>query len=114
MVDISHVGEKTAADAMAVSRSPIIASHSTVKAVHDNPRGLTDAQLEAIRDGGGVAQITAYRSYIEEIDPRISAAMDIFGARLGLLRGPISARPRLKSWRNTRASRRASARRSTT
>jgi membrane dipeptidase len=88
MVDISHVGEMTAADAMAVSRSPIIASHSTVKAVHDNPRGLTDAQLEAIRDGGGVAQITAYRSYIEEIDPRISAAMDILGARLGLNSGP--------------------------
>lgn len=84
MVDISHVGPKTAADAMAVSRAPIIASHSTVKAVHDNLRGLTDEQLMAIRDDGGVAQITAFRSYIADIDSQITSAMGILRDRLGL------------------------------
>ena len=82
MVDISHVGPKTAADAMEASRAPVIASHSTVKAVYDNPRGLSDEQLRAIRDDGGVAQITAYRSYVADIDPQITAAMEILNGRL--------------------------------
>jgi len=84
MVDISHVGRRTAADVLAASRAPVIASHSTAQAVHDNPRGLTDEQLTAIRESGGVAQITAYRSYLDEIDPRISAALKILRERLGL------------------------------
>jgi membrane dipeptidase len=54
MVDVSHVGPKTAADAIAASRAPVIASHSTAKALYDNPRGLTDEQLLAIRDTNGV------------------------------------------------------------
>lgn len=87
MVDISHVGPRTAADAMAASRAPVIASHSTVQAVHDNPRGLTDAQLVAIRDTRGVAQITAFRSYLADIDPRIAAAMGDLRERLDLNSG---------------------------
>lgn len=84
MVDVSHVGRATTADVIAVSRVPVIASHSTVAAVHDNPRGLTDEQLLAIRNTGGVAQITAYRSYIAEVDPRITAATGALRARLGI------------------------------
>jgi membrane dipeptidase len=87
MVDVSHVGPRTAAEAMEVSSAPVIASHSTVKAVHDNPRGLTDEQLQAIRDDGGVAQITAYRSYVADIDPQVAAAMRVLGQRLGLQSG---------------------------
>jgi membrane dipeptidase len=84
MVDVSHVGPQTTADAIAASRAPVIASHSTVKAVYDNPRGLTDEQLMAIRQTGGVAQITAYRSYLAEIDPRVTAATSVLRERLGL------------------------------
>lgn len=84
MVDVSHVGERTVADILQVSRAPVIASHSTVKAVHDNARGLTDDQLRAIADNGGVAQITAFRSYIAPIDPRISEATGALRERLSL------------------------------
>lgn len=84
MVDISHVGPKTAADAMALSTAPIIASHSTVYAVYANARGLSDEQLAAIRDDGGVAQITAYRSYLAALDPKISAAIEELREKLGL------------------------------
>ncbi|MEX0280750.1 MAG: dipeptidase [Arenibacterium sp.] len=84
MVDVSHVGPKTVADVIALSRAPVIASHSTVAAVYDNPRGLTDDQLIAIRDTGGVAQITAYRSYLDKVDPRIKAARSVLRNRLGL------------------------------
>ena len=84
MVDVSHVGPRTTAGVMEASRAPVIASHSTAHAVYDNPRGLTDEQLQAIRDDGGVAQITAYRSYLAKIDPQITAAMSILRERLGL------------------------------
>lgn len=87
MVDVSHVGSRTAAEAMEASSAPVIASHSTVQAVHDNPRGLTDEQLQAIRDDGGVAQITAYRSYLADIDPQITAAMSVLSERLNLHSG---------------------------
>ena len=70
MVDVSHVGPRTAAEAMEASRAPIIASHSTVQAVYDNRRGLTDEQLQAIRDDGGVAQITAYRPILPTSTPK--------------------------------------------
>lgn len=84
MVDVSHVGRRTTADVIEASRAPVIASHSTAQAIYDNPRGLTDEQLQAIRDDGGVAQITAYRSYLAAIDPQITAATSILKERLGL------------------------------
>ncbi|MEM8661937.1 MAG: membrane dipeptidase [Pseudomonadota bacterium] len=85
MVDISHVGEATAEDAIALSRAPVIASHSTVKAVHDNPRGLTDTQLRAIRDTGGVAQITAFRAYLADVNPQVRSEVKQLRDRLGLV-----------------------------
>lgn len=84
MVDISHVGPRTAAEAMEMSRAPLIASHSTVYSVHANARGLSDEQLEAIRDDDGVAQITAFRSYLAEVDPRITDAIKALRERLDL------------------------------
>ena len=85
MVDISHVGPQTAAEAMDASRAPVIASHSTVKAVYDNPRGLTDKQLEAIRNDGGVAQITAFRSYLAPTDEQLERNIKALQERLGLV-----------------------------
>ncbi len=84
MVDISHVGKRTGMEAMELSRSPIIASHSTAKAVYDNPRGLDDEQLAAIAADGGVAQITAYRSYLAPVDDGLTEAITALRASLGL------------------------------
>lgn len=71
MVDVSHVGRRTMLEAARLSRTPVIASHSSTKAVHDNPRNLDDEQLDAIRDSGGVAQMVAYRDYVADSDPAI-------------------------------------------
>ena len=87
MVDISHVGPKTAADAMELSRAPIIASHSTVAAVYANARGLSDEQLTAIRDDEGVAHITAFRSYLAAVDPKISTAIEELREAMDLTTG---------------------------
>ena len=87
MVDISHVGKRTGLEAIELSRSPIIASHSTARAVYDNPRGLDDEQLRAIAEDDGVAQITAFRSYLGPVDEGLSDAIGELRTRLGLESG---------------------------
>lgn len=87
MIDISHVGKTTGLEAIALSRAPVIASHSGARAVHDNPRNLDDEQLRAIRDNGGVAQMVAYRSYVAPVDADLSTAQKELRERLGLTSG---------------------------
>ncbi len=84
MVDISHVGRRTATEAMALSRAPIIASHSGARAIHDHPRNLDDAQLRAIASAGGVAQMVAFRSYVGPVDPAATKALAELRSSLGL------------------------------
>ena len=91
MVDVSHVGARTAADAMAASRAPVIASHSGAAGVYANPRNLTDEQLRAIAEDDGVAQMVAYRSYVAEEDPATTEAVDALRERLGLTSGAAFA-----------------------
>lgn len=74
MVDVSHVGKRTMLEAIALSRAPVMASHSGARAVYDHPRNLDDEQLRAIRDNGGVAQMVAFRRYIGEVDPDLAEA----------------------------------------
>ena len=91
MVDVSHVGPRTAADAMAASRAPVIASHSGAAGVYEHPRNLTDAQLRAIAEDDGVAQMVAYRSYVAEENPATTEAVDALRERLGLTSGAAFA-----------------------
>ena len=72
LVDVSHVGKATMLEAIRLSRAPVIASHSGVKGVFDNPRNLDDEQLDAIRANGGVAQMVAFRGYVAPMDPRVA------------------------------------------
>ena len=64
MVDLSHGGEKSFYDALEISRSPIVCSHSNCKALCDHPRNLTDDQLRAIARVGGVAHTTFYPGFL--------------------------------------------------
>lgn len=66
MVDISHVSDKTFFDVIATSKAPLIASHSSVRAISDHPRNMTDEMLRALRDNGGVVMINFYPVYIDE------------------------------------------------
>ena len=65
MVDISHAGDVTAMQAIALSRVPVIASHSGVDGVSDNPRNMSDELLDALRDNNGVIQLVALGSYVK-------------------------------------------------
>ena len=66
MVDISHAGERTFYDALNISSKPIVASHSSARALCNHPRNLTDDQLKALADKGGVAQVTLYSGFLKE------------------------------------------------
>jgi microsomal dipeptidase-like Zn-dependent dipeptidase len=66
MVDLSHGGEKSFYDALDISRVPIVCSHSNCKALCDVARNLTDDQLRALAQKGGVAQITLYQGFLRK------------------------------------------------
>jgi membrane dipeptidase len=66
MVDISHVADKTFFDAIATSRAPLIASHSSARALTNHPRNMTDDMLRAVAKNGGVVQTNFYSAFIDE------------------------------------------------
>jgi microsomal dipeptidase-like Zn-dependent dipeptidase/anthranilate/para-aminobenzoate synthase component II len=64
MVDLSHAGEKSFYDALQISTTPIVCSHSNCRALCDHPRNLTDDQLRALAQAGGVAHTTLYAGFL--------------------------------------------------
>ena len=64
MVDVSHASKASMMQAVALSKAPIIASHSAVRALADHSRNLDNEQLLALQRNGGVAQIVAYAGYV--------------------------------------------------
>jgi membrane dipeptidase len=66
MVDISHVADKTFWDAIATSKAPVIASHSSARALVDAPRNMTDDMLRAVTKNGGVVQVNFFNGFIDE------------------------------------------------
>ena len=56
-------------DALAISRTPIVCSHSSSRALCNHPRNLTDDQLRALAARGGVAQVTLYSGFLREDAP---------------------------------------------
>ena len=64
MVDLSHAAEKSFYDALELSATPIVCSHSSCRALCDHPRNLTDDQMRALAQRGGVMQVTLYHGFI--------------------------------------------------
>jgi len=64
IIDISHVGRKTIDDILATSKNPIIASHSGAAALRNHTRNLTDAQIRAIAQRGGVIGVVFYPPFL--------------------------------------------------
>ena len=67
MVDISHAGVQTFYDALDISTKPIVASHSSARALCNHPRNLYDNQMKALAAKGGVAQVTLYNGFLKEV-----------------------------------------------
>jgi membrane dipeptidase len=66
MVDISHVADKTFWDAIATTKAPVIASHSSARALVDAPRNMTDDMLRAVAKNGGVVQVNFYSGFNDQ------------------------------------------------
>ncbi len=75
-VDISHSADSSTWDALRLSRQPIIASHSSCKAICDHPRNLSDEAIKAIASQGGVVQICAYSAFLNP-DENMASIHDI-------------------------------------
>jgi membrane dipeptidase len=66
MVDISHVADKTFWDAIATTKAPVIASHSSARALVNAPRNMTDDMLRAVAKNGGVVQVNFFSAFDDE------------------------------------------------
>jgi membrane dipeptidase len=64
LVDISHVSDKTMSDVLDVSTAPVIASHSSARALADRPRNIPDDLLRRIARNGGVVMVNFYPAFI--------------------------------------------------
>ena len=66
MVDISHVADKTFYDVLALTKAPVIASHSSCRAIANHPRNMTDDMLRALARNGGVVMINYHVAFLSE------------------------------------------------
>ncbi len=89
LVDISHVSDKTMSDVLDVSTAPVIASHSSARALADRPRNIPDDLLRRIAKNGGVVMVNFYPGFIDknvvaaakERDDRLKPQIDQLNAR---------------------------------
>jgi membrane dipeptidase len=66
MVDVSHIADKTFYDVLATSKAPVIASHSSCRALDDAPRNMTDDMIKALAAKGGVMQINYHVGFLSQ------------------------------------------------
>ncbi|MBO6729359.1 MAG: membrane dipeptidase [Maricaulis sp.] len=84
MIDVSHVGKETGLEAIRMSRAPVMGSHSGVQGVYAHPRNFDDEQLRANRDNGGIAQMVAFRGYVQAMDEGLAEARNALMVEMGL------------------------------
>ena len=91
MVDVSHISKEAALDAMRISAAPVIASHSSTRALADVPRNMDDETLLALRDDGGVVQIVALDGFVKVDAQEKTEAVQALREEMGIS-GPGSFR----------------------
>ena len=80
MVDVSHPSKQANLQAMALSKAPVIASHSAARALADHSRNMDDEQLAALKKNGGVIQTVAFDSYVKIKPPDSPARSEALAA----------------------------------
>lgn len=76
VVDVSHLNVPGFRDAVEVADGPVLASHSNCRALCDHPRNLTDEQLGAVADTGGVVGVMAIADFVAADDPTLEDVLD--------------------------------------
>jgi membrane dipeptidase len=90
LIDVSHVSDKTMSDALEVSKAPIIASHSSARALSNVPRNIPDDLLRRIAKNGGVVQINFYSLFIDQ--KTVAPQADERGQRLKAQQEALTAK----------------------
>ena len=91
MVDISHPSKGANMQAIALSKAPVIASHSGARALANHSRNLDDELLAALKKNGGVVQTVAFASYVKVDPPERAAALTALRQEFGLVPAPAAA-----------------------
>ena len=105
MVDVSHPSKGAIMQAIALSKAPVIASHSAARALANHSRNMDDEQLQALKKNGGVMQTVAFASYVkvEVRPPSAQQAIAALRQEFGLTRRrPRPAAGRRRRWRRRR------------
>ncbi len=76
MMDVSHPSKASMMQTLQITKAPIIASHSAVRALADVSRNLDDEQLAALKKNGGVIQVVAFATYVKTDSPERRRALD--------------------------------------
>jgi len=71
LVDISHVHDEAFWDVIALTKAPVIASHSSARSLCDHPRNMNDEMLKAVKKNGGVVQLCLLGDYIKKMPPNL-------------------------------------------
>jgi membrane dipeptidase len=69
MIDVSHISDQSFYDVIGNSETPVIASHSSARAICDHPRNLSDDMLKSLAENGGVAQVCILSDYVKKMPP---------------------------------------------
>lgn len=69
IVDVSHISDESFFDVLRISKAPVIASHSSCRALCESPRNLNDEMLQALKQNGGVIQICILSDYLKQPEP---------------------------------------------
>ena len=101
LIDLAHVSAKTMTDAIALSKAPVIFSHSSARAINDHPRNVPDDVLRLLPANGGVVMVNFYSGYVSEADRKWNAEEAAEEARLkDLLVGrPKEREAALDAWK---------------
>ncbi len=85
MIDVSHISDKSFFDVIELTKAPVIASHSSIRALCGSQRNLSDEMLYALKENGGVVQICVLSSYLIDIppNPAFAAARDSLRNKYG-------------------------------
>jgi membrane dipeptidase len=85
MLDVSHISKNAMLDAVRLSQAPVIASHSSARALADTPRNMDDEQLLALKENGGVMQTVALDGFVKRDPPEKTEAIEAIREEFGVI-----------------------------